>query len=72
MTEATREGSFSRTTLRLASLCEKRCTVCKKAREQDSGFWKSFVKLEGRFCPMCRAYEKVYGVPAYEKPPSEG
>ena len=59
-------------TLRLASLCEKRCTVCKKARGQESGFWKSFVKLEGRFCPMCRAYEKVYGVPAYENPPSRG
>ncbi len=65
-------GPFSPMTMRLASLCDQKCTVCKKAREQERGIWRAFVKLEGRFCPMCRAYQKVYGVPAYEKRPAEG
>lgn len=70
MAEGSGQGSPSRLTLRLASLCEKRCTVCKKARSQERGIWRSLVKLEGRFCPMCRAYQKVYGVPAYQKRPN--
>jgi hypothetical protein len=70
MADNPERGDFSPMTLRLASLCENKCTVCKKARQQESGLWRSLVKLEGRFCPMCRAYEKVYGVPAYQKRPN--
>jgi len=43
------------------------CPVCGKARTKQRGlaFW--FVKtIEGKFCPMCQAYEKVYGRKAHE------
>jgi len=45
----------------------KDCPVCKRARKKQSGlaFW--FVKrIEGRVCPNCKAYEKVYGIKAHE------
>ncbi|MCE5263455.1 MAG: hypothetical protein LLG97_07960 [Deltaproteobacteria bacterium] len=63
-----REASMehSNWTLKMADFCKKSCTGCKIARKKGRGFLYQFVKLESRFCPMCRAYEKVYGKKAYE------
>lgn len=46
------------------------CPVCTHARRKQRGiiFW--FVKrIEGGFCPYCKAYEKVYGRKAHEPAP---
>ena len=46
------------------------CHVCSRARRQQRGlaFW--FVKrIEGKFCPFCKAYERVYGRKAHEPVP---
>ncbi|MBN1573477.1 MAG: hypothetical protein JW984_09815 [Deltaproteobacteria bacterium] len=56
---------FSDWTIRLAKFCKDRCVVRTRAREKGSGFLHQMVKIERHFCPTCRAYEKVYGVPAY-------
>ena len=58
-------------TRRRADMCMNKCTVCKLGREKGRGFFYRMVKMESRLkvCPWCRAYEKAYGVPAYEKPP---
>ncbi len=56
----------SNLTLKLAGFCKKRCPACKIARKKGRGVIYQFVKLENRVCPMCRAYEKVYGKKAYE------
>ena len=48
------------------------CPVCRHARTKQSGlaFW--FVKtIEGSICPYCKAYEKVYGRKAHEKPAAD-
>ncbi len=43
------------------------CPVCRRARKKQRGVIFRFVKwIEGRFCPYCRAYEKVYGKKAHE------
>jgi len=43
------------------------CPVCSKARKNQKGFAFWFVKkIEGNFCPYCRAYERVYGKKAHE------
>ena len=50
----------------LAETC-RACPVCTRARTRQRGlaFW--FVKrIEGRICPACKAYEKVYGRKAHE------
>ncbi len=54
-------------TLKMAKFCKDTCPGCKMARAKGKGFVYTFVKLESRLCPMCRAYKKVYGKPAYEK-----
>jgi hypothetical protein len=46
------------------------CLVCRHARKTQKGlaFW--FVKtIEGKFCPYCQAYEKVYGQKAHQPVP---
>ena len=45
----------------------KKCPICKRARQRQAGlaFWL-VKKVEMRFCPNCRAYEKVYGKKAHE------
>lgn len=58
---------FSEKTKKLANFCKDRCVVCTKGREKGSGFLYNLVRVERHFCPMCRAYEKVYGVPAHLK-----
>jgi hypothetical protein len=53
----------------LAQQCAA-CPLCKTARRKQRGliFW--FVKrLEGKVCPACKAYEKVYGRKAHEPVP---
>ncbi len=55
----------------LAQQCVS-CPLCKTARRKQGGliFW--FVKrLEGRVCPACKAYERVYGRKAHEPAPAE-
>jgi hypothetical protein len=49
----------------LAGIC-RHCTVCKRARRKQRGlaFWL-VGKVESRFCPFCRAYERVYGRKAH-------
>ncbi|MCE5249070.1 hypothetical protein LLG96_02495 [bacterium] len=47
------------------------CPACSKAREQQKGFIFWFVKsIESRFCPYCRAYERVYSRKAHEPVPA--
>lgn len=52
--------------LRMAQRCQE-CPVCTRARRKQKGvaFW--IVKnVEGRVCPFCQAYERVYGRKAHE------
>ncbi|NLH48892.1 MAG: hypothetical protein GX444_09850 [Myxococcales bacterium] len=43
------------------------CPVCSRARTMQKGLAYWFVKtIEGGLCPMCKAYEKVYGRKAHE------
>lgn len=49
----------------LAKVC-LHCPVCRPARRKQRGlaFW--LVKnVEGKVCPFCQAYEKVYGRKAH-------
>lgn len=59
--------AHSETTKALANFCKNTCPLCTRAREKGEGFVYSLVKLEEPFCPACRSYKKVYGVPAHEK-----
>lgn len=48
------------------------CPVCRRARVKQRGlaFW--FVKkVEGKLCPNCIAFEKVYGRKAHEPIPPD-
>ena len=50
----------------LARICEN-CMVCRTARRRQTGAAFRFVKnIEGRICPFCQAYERVYGRKAHE------
>lgn len=49
-----------------ADFCKDKCPVCTRARKKGKGFLYTMVKLERKLCPYCRAYEKVYGKPAYK------
>lgn len=51
----------------MARFCKNTCPVCTRAREQGKGALYRIVKIERHVCPMCRSYEKVYGVPSYKK-----
>ena len=49
-----------------AKFCRDLCPDCKMARKRG-GIFKWFVKnVERKVCPMCRAYERELGRPAYE------
>ncbi|MCF7709223.1 MAG: hypothetical protein K9N52_10025 [Verrucomicrobia bacterium] len=53
----------------LAGVCV-RCPVCNRARKRRGGIAFIVVKaVERRFCPFCRAYERVYKRRAHERPP---
>ena len=50
----------------MANICRD-CPLCRHGRKRQAGaaFW--LVKhIEGRVCPFCRAYERVYGRKAHE------
>ena len=66
------DSQFDEKTLKRAEFCMSKCTACVKGRRREKGFWHAMVKLEDtlRLCPWCKAYKKVYGVPAYQNPPS--
>lgn len=50
----------------MASVCAK-CLVCRRARRRQAGFAFWIVrKVEGKVCPFCRAYERVYGRKSFE------
>jgi hypothetical protein len=54
---------------KLARMCLN-CPVCNYARRKQRGliFW--FVtRIESKYCPNCKAYEKVYGRPAHQPLP---
>jgi hypothetical protein len=46
------------------------CWVCNLARRRQKGlvFWL-VQKVEGRICPFCRAYERVFGRKSHEPVP---
>lgn len=49
----------------MARICIE-CPVCSRAREKQRGIAYTIVRLvEGRLCPCCRAYERVYGRKAH-------
>jgi len=50
----------------LARVCLN-CPICRRARKQQRGmaYWLTS-KVESRFCPFCRAYERVYGRQAHQ------
>jgi hypothetical protein len=50
-----------------ADFCKNSCPLCVRARKKGKGMLYALVKLESKVCPYCRAYKKVYGIPAYEK-----
>ncbi len=55
----------------MAAFCGS-CPVCSRARSHPKGLAYWFVKtIEGRFCPYCQAYEKVYGRKAHEPVPGQ-
>ena len=58
---------FDKKTIARAKFCKEQCPVCTKGREKGKGFLYQFVRFERHVCPMCRAYEKVYDVPAQKK-----
>ena len=65
--ELTNVRSFSEEDRKLAEGCIT-CPICKKARADQKGFFFWFVnKVEAKFCPRCRAYERVYGKKAHER-----
>ncbi len=60
------DSGITEKTRALATQCLN-CPVCKRARRKQRGiaFW--FVRLlEGKICPACKAYKKVYGRKAHE------
>ncbi|MBT3310676.1 MAG: hypothetical protein HN931_11220 [Desulfobacterales bacterium] len=57
---------FDDKTLKRADFCKNKCPVCKQARKNGKGVLYFLVKIESKICPYCRAYEKVYGKPAFE------
>ncbi len=53
----------------MAQVCVN-CPVCAHARQEQKGISYLFVKgVEGKVCPYCQAYERVYGRKAHEPLP---
>jgi hypothetical protein len=55
---------------RLLSSVSEHCPVCNLARKRQAGpaFWL-VKRVESRFCPFCRAYERVFGRKSHEPVP---
>lgn len=61
-------ASPSRLDRALAAVC-RNCPVCRTARRRQRGPAFALVRrVEGRLCPFCRAYARVYGRPAHCPP----
>jgi hypothetical protein len=46
------------------------CPACRHARKKQRGLLYWLVRsVEGKVCPFCKAYEKVYGRKAHEPAP---
>lgn len=62
----TSPGKFERALARVS----ENCVVCNFARNRQKGliFWL-VKRVEGRFCPFCRAYYKVFGRMSHERIP---
>jgi hypothetical protein len=65
-TQATDE--FDEKTLEDAEYCRSKCPMCRPARWRGMGFLRWILKKVEANCEKCVAYEKVYGVKAWEKP----
>ena len=53
----------------LAKVCLN-CPVCRHARRSQRGVALQVVqKIEGRVCPFCRGYARVFGRKAHERFP---
>jgi hypothetical protein len=66
------DGQITDADRKLAAQCLA-CPVCRRARTNQKGLFFWFVKrLEGRICPACKAYKKVYGQKAHEPIPTGG
>jgi len=54
---------------RMARVCMD-CALCRHARRKQKGlsFWV-VKRVEGKICPWCKAYERVYGRKAHEPLP---
>ncbi len=60
------ESSYSRFDKGLARVCVY-CPLCRRARRRQGGLAYGIVSVvEGKVCPFCRAYERVYGKKARE------
>jgi hypothetical protein len=56
----------------LAAVCV-RCPLCRRARHKQTGLVFRLVKyVDARLCPFCRAYDRVHGRPAHERPAAAG
>lgn len=64
-------AEFDEKTVKRAKHCLGKCTMCKAARKKPGGIVTRMLKFEAKLCPWCRAYTKVYGVPAWENPPGK-
>ncbi len=63
-----RNDNFGKWTLKAAEFCKSKCPMCVRGREKGRGLLFKMLKIEAKTCPICRAYEKVYGVRVWEKP----
>jgi hypothetical protein len=52
-------------TMARAKFCKETCPICRYARKKGKGIAFQLVRMEGRLCPFCRAYEQVYRKQAY-------
>jgi len=51
---------------KMAQVCVN-CPVCRHARKTQRGAAYWFTKnIDSKICPFCKAYERVYGRPAWE------
>lgn len=66
-TESTNE--FDEKTLEDAEYCRFRCPMCRPACWKGMAFLRWISKKVEGSCEKCVAYEKVYGVRAWEKLP---
>lgn len=63
------EQSASEKDLKRAQVCVH-CPVCRRARRKQRGVALWLVKnVEGKLCPFCMAYERVYGRKAHQPKP---